>query len=85
MEPRLPHQYQWRPRDASVAAEGHTHTEGRPKGSGPRNRFTISRATYLGAGAEVIAINQPRLTTHTFPPVELDDDLVRPKHTTVRS
>ena len=33
----------------------------------------------MGAGAEVIAINPPLLTTHTFPPLELDYDITRPK------
>ena len=33
----------------------------------------------LGAGAEVIAINPPLLTTHTFPPMELDYDIIRPR------
>ena len=31
------------------------------------------------AGDGVIAINPPLLTTHTFPPVELDYDIIRPK------
>jgi len=33
----------------------------------------------LGAGAEVIAINPPLLTTHTFPPIELDYDIIKPR------
>ena len=41
------------------------------------NRFELK--SHLGAGAEVIAINSPVLTTHTFPPVELDYEIVRPR------
>ena len=33
----------------------------------------------MGAGAEVIAINPPLLTTHSFPPIELDYDIIRPR------
>ena len=40
------------------------------------HRFELK--SRLGAGSEVIAINPPLLTTHTFPPVELDYDIIRP-------
>lgn len=33
----------------------------------------------MGAAGEVIAINPPLLTTHTFPPIELDYYIIRPK------
>ena len=33
----------------------------------------------MGAAGEVIAINPLLLTMHTFPPVELDYDILRPK------
>jgi len=33
----------------------------------------------MGAAGEVIAINPPLLTAHTFPPVELDYDIIKTK------
>ncbi len=33
----------------------------------------------MGAAGEVIAINPPLPTTHNFPPIELDYDIIRPK------
>jgi len=41
------------------------------------NRFELK--SRMGAAGEVIAINLPLMTTHTFPPVELDYDIIRPK------
>ena len=41
------------------------------------NRFELK--SRMGAAGEVIAINPLLLTMHTFPPVELDYDILRPK------
>ena len=47
----------------------------------PERPFIAITLRWVGkrAGAEVIAINAPLLTTHTFPPVELDYDIIRPR------
>ena len=41
--------------------------------------FWFGLTPKMGAAGEVIAMNPSLLTTHTFPPVELDHDILRPK------